>query len=169
MLGHTHDILHHELQGFDVFKYTDIRFNFFGEKSREIVFKLVFCKQNEFCNSILKQFCGDELKSPIISAVSFYNVKAEDNDQCNSLFEKPPDAPNLSASEALYVYHTLVDIILRIADYESIDILTFQAYSEKLRRVYDRLVKKYAKSKNLQVHAEGAFYVIWTRKKYDGH
>lgn len=78
------------------------------------------------------------------------------------MFDKPPSAPDLTAAEALYLYRTLVDIILRIAETENIQILTFQAYNEELRRVYDRLVRKYATIKNLKTHIEGACYVIRT-------
>lgn len=44
MPGHSHDILHDELQGFDVFRYTDINFVFSGDATRQITFRLVFAK-----------------------------------------------------------------------------------------------------------------------------
>ncbi|MEM8294216.1 hypothetical protein Q4S00_18895, partial [Morganella morganii] len=94
--------------------------------------------------------------------ISFYNIDAENNKECDPMFEKPPGAPDLTASEALYLYSTLVDIILRIAETEDIRILTFQAYSEELRRIYDKLVRRYAAARNLDTHIEGACYVIRT-------
>ncbi|PQH15951.1 hypothetical protein C5T93_29510, partial [Raoultella ornithinolytica] len=57
---------------------------------------------------------------------------------------------------------TLIDIILRISETERIQVLTFEAYSAELNRVYNRLVRKYAQDKNLIVHIEGACYVIRT-------
>nr|NBM75098.1 hypothetical protein [Proteus sp. G4444] len=73
-----------------------------------------------------------------------------------------PDSINLTSSETRYLYITLIDIILLIAQTEKIDILTFQAYSEELRRVYIRLINKYAESKNLNVYVEEAYFVIQT-------
>ena len=78
------------------------------------------------------------------------------------MFDKPPDSINLTSSETRYLYITLIDIILLIAQTEKIDILTFQAYSEELRRVYIRLINKYAESKNLNVYVEEAYFVIQT-------
>lgn len=158
---HTHNILHNELQGFDIFRYTDICYIFSGDATRQITFRLVFCK-NESGDAMLESLFGSELATFTISVISFYNVQAEGNEECDSMFDKPPGAPNLTASEVLYLYSTLVDIILKIAETEAIQILTFQAYSEELRRVYDRLVRKYAATKNLVTHIEGACYVIRT-------
>ncbi|AJJ27727.1 TPA: hypothetical protein ACY3XX_003106 [Yersinia enterocolitica] len=161
MPRHSHDILHDELQGFDEFRYTDISFTFSGDATRQITFRLIFCNR-EPGDAMLDNLFGEKLATLTISVVSFYNIDAEDNEECDTMFDKPPGAPNLTASEALYLYSILVDIILRIAETESINILTFQAYSEELRRVYDRLVRKYAATKNLETHIEGACYVIRT-------
>lgn len=161
MPRHSHYILHDELQGFDVFRYTDISYIFSGDETRRITFRLVFCK-NESNNNILYKLFGDELITLTISVISFYNIDAENNKECDTMFEKPPGAPDLTASEALYLYSTLVDIILRIAETENIRILTFQAYSEELRRIYDKLVRRYAAARNLDTHIEGACYVIRT-------
>lgn len=161
MPGHSHDILHDELQGFDVFRYTDISFVFSGDATRQITFRLVFCQDGEH-GQHLHELYGEALATLTVSVVSFYNIEAENNEECDSMFDKPPGAPDLTAAEALYLYRTLVDIILRIAETENIQILTFQAYSEELRRVYDRLVRKYATIKNLETHIEGACYVIRT-------
>jgi len=46
--------------------------------------------------------------------------------------------------------------------YEAIQVLTFQAYTPQLNKIYARLVSEYAASKNLKVHIEGACYVIRT-------
>lgn len=159
MARHSHYILHDELQGFDVFKYTDISYIFSDDDTRRVTFRLVFCK-NEPHNDMLYNLFGTELTTLTVSVVSFYNTDAENDNECDTMFEKPPGAPDLTASEALYLYRTLVDIILRIAETEGIQVLTFQAYSEELRRVYNKLVRRYAGS--LKAHIEGACYVIRT-------
>lgn len=161
-MGHVHMILHDELQGFDIFKYTDISFTFSDDKTRQITFRLVFCAEPQADTGILKQLFGAEIATLSISVVSFYNVLAEDQEACDSIFEKPPGAPNLTSSEMQYLYRTLIDIILCISETERIQILTFEAYSAELNRVYNRLVRKYARAKNLRVHIEGARYVVWT-------
>ncbi|EPG7173248.1 hypothetical protein LL259_003808, partial [Proteus mirabilis] len=101
------------------------------------------------------------IKNLTISVVSFYNIETENYQNCD-MFDKPPDSINLTSSETRYLYITLIDIILLIAQTEKIDILTFQAYSEELRRVYIRLINKYAESKNLNVYVEEAYFVIQT-------
>ncbi|HHZ7864607.1 TPA: hypothetical protein ACWL8Y_004739 [Klebsiella pneumoniae] len=161
-MKHFHEILHDELQGFEVFKYTDVCFTFSGDETRQITFRLVFCAEDQPENSTLNQLFGAELATLSISVVSFYNIEAESNEACDSMFEKPPGAPNLNASEMQYLYRTLIDIILRISETERIQVLTFEAYSAELNRVYNRLVRKYAQDKNLIVHIEGACYVIRT-------
>lgn len=160
MAGNSHKIEHDELQGFEIFRYTDVTFTFSGDVTRQITFRLVFCK--EATSQLLVDLYGDELATLTVSVVSFYNVEAEDSEECDSMFVKPSGAPDLTAVEARYLYTTLVDIILKIAETESIQILTFQAYNEDLRKVYNRRVSRYSKSKNLAVHIEGACYVIRT-------
>lgn len=159
MAGNLHKIEHDELQGFEVFRYTDVTFTFSDDVTRRITFRLVFCKEGN--SQLLTDLYGDELATLTVSVVSFYNVDTEGNEECD-MFDKPLGAPDLTAVEARYLYTTLVDIILKIAETESIQILTFQAYSEDLRKVYNRLVSRYSKSKNLAVHIEGACYVIRT-------
>jgi len=161
MPPHCHDILHNELQGFEVFRYTDIRFTFSGDSSRQITLRLVFCQQQS-PEPALDLLFGSELAALTVSVVSFYNLEAEENKQCETLFDRPPGAPALKVSEVLYLYRTLIDIILQIAETEAIHILTFQAYNEKLRRIYDRFVRKFATIKNLKAFIQGACYAIRT-------
>lgn len=47
MQSHTHEILHDELQGFDVYRYTDVTFMFSGDPNRKITLRLVFCKSKD--------------------------------------------------------------------------------------------------------------------------
>lgn len=125
-----------------------------------------FCKETGN-NAWLKTRYGAELASLTVNVVSFHNIDALNNDQCETLFVKPPDAPDLNASEVLYLYRTLIDIILQIAEIAQIQVLTFQAYSEELRRIYDRLVKRYVLTRNLHIMTEGAYYVIRTGRRKD--
>ncbi|EPG8005615.1 TPA: hypothetical protein SLG65_003681, partial [Proteus mirabilis] len=120
----------------------------------------IFCRDENY-HSLINKLYAENIKNLTISVVSFYNIETENYQNCD-MFDKPPDSINLTSSETRYLYITLIDIILLIAQTEKIDILTFQAYSEELRRVYIRLINKYAESKNLNVYVEEAYFVIQT-------
>ncbi|MER1739804.1 hypothetical protein KDA15_16775, partial [Proteus mirabilis] len=155
-----HYILHDELIGFDIFKYIDIKFIFSNNRKRSVIYRLIFCRDENY-HSLINKLYAENIKNLTISVVSFYNIETENYQNCD-MFDKPPDSINLTSSETRYLYITLIDIILLIAQTEKIDILTFQAYSEELRRVYIRLINKYAESKNLNVYVEEAYFVIQT-------
>lgn len=154
MSPHTHEILHDELQGFDVYRFTDITFTFSGNKDRSITVRLIFHKTPDKGHGAL---FGEGVLE--VSVISFYNVENENDPE---MFERPANAPVLRHLERKYFYSTLVDIILRIAETEAIQILTFQAYTPQLNKIYSRLVSEHAASKNLKVNIEGACYVIRT-------
>ncbi|HEK1720778.1 TPA: hypothetical protein SMT55_002977 [Proteus mirabilis] len=160
MPHHSHYILHDELIGFDIFKYIDIKFIFSNNRKRSVIYRLIFCRDENY-HSLINKLYSENIKNLTISVVSFYNIETENYQNCD-MFDKPPDSINLTSSETRYLYITLIDIILLIAQTEKIDILTFQAYSEELRRVYIRLINKYAESKNLNVYVEEAYFVIQT-------
>ncbi|HEK0470507.1 TPA: hypothetical protein SMP18_001728 [Proteus mirabilis] len=160
MPHHSHYILHDELIGFDIFKYIDIKFIFSNNRKRSVIYRLIFCRDENY-HSLINKLYPENIKNLTISVVSFYNIETENYQNCD-MFDKPPDSINLTSSETRYLYITLIDIILLIAQTEKIDILTFQAYSEELRRVYIRLINKYAESKNLNVYVEEAYFVIQT-------
>ncbi|MER1815075.1 hypothetical protein, partial [Proteus mirabilis] len=127
---------------------------------RSVIYRLIFCRDENY-HSLINKLYAENIKNLTISVVSFYNIETENYQNCD-MFDKPPDSINLTSSETRYLYITLIDIILLIAQTEKIDILTFQAYSEELRRVYIRLINKYAESKNLNVYVEEAYFVIQT-------
>ncbi|HGD3321363.1 TPA: hypothetical protein ACI4AV_003540 [Proteus mirabilis] len=160
MPHHSHYILHDELIGFDIFKYIDIKFIFSNNRKRSVIYRLIFCRDENY-HSLINKLYAENIKNLTISVVIFYNIETENYQNCD-MFDKPPDSINLTSSETRYLYITLIDIILLIAQTEKIDILTFQAYSEELRRVYIRLINKYAESKNLNVYVEEAYFVIQT-------
>ncbi|HEK1028598.1 TPA: hypothetical protein SMQ10_003019 [Proteus mirabilis] len=160
MPHHSHYILHDELIGFDIFKYIDIKFIFSNNRKRSVIYRLIFCRDENY-HSLINKLYAENIKNLTISVVSFYNIETENYQNCD-MFDKLPDSINLTSSETRYLYITLIDIILLIAQTEKIDILTFQAYSEELRRVYIRLINKYAESKNLNVYVEEAYFVIQT-------
>lgn len=160
MPHHSHYILHDELIGFDIFKYIDIKFIFSNNRKRSVIYRLIFCRDENY-HSLINKLYSENIKILTISVVSFYNIETENYQNCD-MFDKPPNSINLTSSETRYLYITLIDIILLIAQTEKIDILTFQAYSEELRRVYIRLINKYAESKNLNVYVEEAYFVIQT-------
>ncbi|WP_230629688.1 hypothetical protein [Proteus mirabilis] len=138
MSHHSHYILHDELIGFDIFKYIDIKFIFSNNRKRSVIYRLIFCRDENY-HSLINKLYAENIKNLTISVVSFYNIETENYQNCD-MFDKPPDSINLTSSETRYLYITLIDIILLIAQTEKIDILTFQAYSEELRRVYIRLI-----------------------------
>ncbi|MFK8697646.1 hypothetical protein [Proteus mirabilis] len=140
MPHHSHYILHDELIGFDIFKYIDIKFIFSNNRKRSVIYRLIFCRDENY-HSLINKLYAENIKNLTISVVSFYNIETENYQNCD-MFDKPPDSINLTSSETRYLYITLIDIILLIAQTEKIDILTFQAYSEELRRVYIRLINK---------------------------
>ncbi|WP_373201586.1 hypothetical protein, partial [Proteus mirabilis] len=142
------------------FKYIDIKFIFSNNRKRSVIYRLIFCRDENY-HSLINKLYAENIKNLTISVVSFYNIETENYQNCD-MFDKPPDSINLTSSETRYLYITLIDIILLIAQTEKIDILTFQAYSEELRRVYIRLINKYAESKNLNVYVEEAYFVIQT-------
>lgn len=155
---HAHEILHDELQGFDVYRYTDVTFTFSGNPDRTITLRLVFCKQGDTGYGKLFGECQAVLE---VSVISFYNVETDDLPDVD-MFDRPDNAPVLTPLERRYLYSTLVDIILRIAETEAIQILTFQAYTPQLNKIYARLVREHSASRNLKVYIEGACYVIRT-------
>ncbi|MER1819435.1 hypothetical protein KC958_18610, partial [Proteus mirabilis] len=140
--------------------YIDIKFIFSNNRKRSVIYRLIFCRDENY-HSLINKLYAENIKNLTISVVSFYNIETENYQNCD-MFDKPPDSINLTSSETRYLYITLIDIILLIAQTEKIDILTFQAYSEELRRVYIRLINKYAESKNLNVYVEEAYFVIQT-------
>ncbi|EPG7665896.1 hypothetical protein LRA94_003782, partial [Proteus mirabilis] len=131
-----------------------------NNRKRSVIYRLIFCRDENY-HSLINKLYAENIKNLTISVVSFYNIETENYQNCD-MFDKPPDSINLTSSETRYLYITLIDIILLIAQTEKIDILTFQAYSEELRRVYIRLINKYAESKNLNVYVEEAYFVIQT-------
>ncbi|NBN11861.1 MULTISPECIES: hypothetical protein, partial [unclassified Proteus (in: enterobacteria)] len=133
---------------------------FSNNRKRSVIYRLIFCRDENY-HSLINKLYAENIKNLTISVVSFYNIETENYQNCD-MFDKPPDSINLTSSETRYLYITLIDIILLIAQTEKIDILTFQAYSEELRRVYIRLINKYAESKNLNVYVEEAYFVIQT-------
>ncbi|HAT5562307.1 TPA: hypothetical protein JAD51_003720, partial [Proteus mirabilis] len=135
-------------------------FIFSNNRKRSVIYRLIFCRDENY-HSLINKLYAENIKNLTISVVSFYNIETENYQNCD-MFDKPPDSINLTSSETRYLYITLIDIILLIAQTEKIDILTFQAYSEELRRVYIRLINKYAESKNLNVYVEEAYFVIQT-------
>lgn len=155
---HKHVILHDELQGFDIYRYIDITFTFSENQDRTLTIRLVFCKSEEVGYGGL---FGDDQDILEVSVISFYNTDTDSLPDVD-MFERPANAPVLTHLERSYLYSTLVDIILRIAETETIQVLTFQAYTPQLKNIYDRLVRRYATSRNLRVHVEGACYVIRT-------
>lgn len=161
MAGCHYEILHSELQGFDVYRTMDIRFTFSANVQRQLTFRLVFFMKAPTDMPLLKEM--SEANSGCCSpcAISFYNIEAENHPDCD-MFDRPPAAIILSLHETLFLYNSLTEIILQVARREAIQILTFQAYTPRLIKIYDRLVRHQAGPRNLRVYKQGATYVLQT-------
>ncbi|SPY96749.1 Uncharacterised protein [Proteus mirabilis] len=116
MPHHSHYILHDELIGFDIFKYIDIKFIFSNNRKRSVIYRLIFCRDENY-HSLINKLYAENIKNLTISVVSFYNIETENYQNCD-MFDKPPDSINLTSSETRYLYITLIDIILLIAQTE---------------------------------------------------
>ncbi|MGY4565763.1 hypothetical protein [Erwinia persicina] len=161
MAGCHYEILHSELQGFDVYRTMDIRFMFAAQVNRQMTFRLAFFAKAAAEIPLLIKLFGDEVADANQAVVSFYNLEAQDNPDCD-MFDRPPAAAALTLHETLFFYASLIDIILQVARRENIQLLTFQAYTPQLIKVYDRLVRQQAGPRNLRVFKEGANYVLQT-------
>ncbi len=156
-----YEILHSELQGFDVYRTMDIRFTFSADFQRQLTFRLVFCMKAPGDMPLLKELTKADLSCCNLCVISFYNIEAEHHPDCD-MFDRPPTAIILTLHETLFLYNSLIDVILQIARRENIQILTFQAYTPQLIRIYDRLVRQQAGLHNLRVDKKGAIYVLQT-------
>jgi hypothetical protein len=105
---------------------------------------------------------GHALKTLRISIVSFYNRQQERLNP-DEIFSRPEGQKSLNIRQLHYLYSTLVDFILKVADNKEVQILYFSADNEALSHVYDRYVKRFAQKLHLDYQCEGKSYAIQTR------
>lgn len=80
-----------------------------------------------------------------------------------NVFAKPEGSFNLTLGELQYLYGTLVDLMLKVADNEGIQILFFAAEREELMATYKRYVKRFTQERGLTYLNDGASYAIRTQ------
>lgn len=146
--------------------YLDIEFNFSGNAQRSLLLRLLFCPPSldPVASETLYKLVGKSLHTLYITVVSFYDRQQE---QCQPecIFSRPKDGLRLTLRELHYLYGTLVDFILKVAENENVHILYFSAENETLNAVYQRYVKKFAAKFGLTYQHEGAGYAIRTQRQ----
>ena len=66
MPHHSHYILHDELIGFDIFKYIDIKFIFSNNRKRSVIYRLIFCRDENY-HSLINKLYAENIKNLTIS------------------------------------------------------------------------------------------------------
>ncbi|WP_340611259.1 hypothetical protein [Xenorhabdus bharatensis] len=166
---HQHRLVTHGhgtyLGTFDGISYFDIEFIFSGNTNRVIKLRMLFCppSMDPVAAETMYTMLGEHLKTMHVQVVSFYNVEQEELDPA-SVFSKPVGAINLNLDELNYLYSTLVDFMVRVAQNESIDILYFSAENEQLNKIYPRYVKRFVKDYGLEYINDGGSYAIRMQK-----
>jgi len=168
---HSHKLLTEGLANFGELSYLDIEFTFSGNPDRQAGYRLVFCPPSldpvaaETMHTMLK----DEVYTLCVSVVTFADLdqlsRSESEDV--NMFLRPNNGFKLNLSELQYLYSTLVDFMLRVAENEGIQILFFAAERKELYLTYKRYVERLTKERGLDYIHSGASYAIRT-KNYPG-
>lgn len=177
---HKHRLLTPGLATFSDMAYLDLEFTFSGNHDRRASYRLAFCPPSDdpVAAEILHNMIGKELKKLCVTVVSFADIAQleREKQQRNSpepgqpsinIFAKPNDSFVLTFSELQYLYTTLVDFMLRVADNLTIQILFFAAERQELHAAYSRYAKRLAIKFGLTFINNGASYAIRT-KHYPG-
>ncbi len=160
----------------DGLAYLDIEFVFSGDKCRKNVYRLAFCPPSldPVAAETMHGMLGQEITMLCVSVVTYADVVQLDRsiEQARNpvpgepeinMFAKPEDGIDLNLSELNYLYGTLVDFMLKVADNEGIQILYFAAEREELNSIYSRYVKRLATIRGLDYINNGASYAIRTQ------
>lgn len=162
---HTHRLVTEGLVTIDnEMGYIDIEFIFAESKKRSITVRLMFCPPSldPVAASKMHSMIGDKIRGLLVSVVSFYNRQQEEREP-TQIFAKPKGAIDLLLGELHYLYGTLVEFILKVANNESIQIIYFVAENQTLNAIYPRYVKRFAREHNLTYINDGACYAIRTQ------
>ncbi|HDW3274200.1 TPA: hypothetical protein RMM66_001329 [Enterobacter asburiae] len=156
--------------------YLDIEFIFSGNETRKACYRLVFCPPSldPVAAETMHGMLGTDVNSLCVSVVSFVDMVQLDRQQEQihnpvvgeepvNLFAKPEGAFNLTLGELQYLYGTLVDFMIKVADNEGIQVLFFAAEREELIATYERYVKRFTRDRGLTYLNDGASYAIRTQ------
>ncbi|HDP9059249.1 TPA: hypothetical protein P7P18_001870 [Escherichia coli] len=157
--------------------YLDIDFVFSGNEARKARYRLVFCPPSldPVAAETMHNMLGADVYGLCVSVVSFVDMIQLDRQQEQlqnaplgaeepiNVFAKPEGSFNLTLGELQYLYGTLVDLMLKVADNEGIQILFFAAEREELMATYKRYVKRFTQERGLTYLNDGASYAIRTQ------
>lgn len=173
---HTHKLLIPGLAMFGEMAYLDIEFTFSGNSSRRASYRLAFCPPSDdpVAAETLYNMIGEEVKTLCVSVVSFADIAQLDRakqqrdypvpgEEPVNIFEKPVNSFVLTLSELQYLYATLVDLMLRVADNLTIQVLFFAAERQELHTIYSRYAKRLAGKLGLTFINHGAAYAVRTK------
>ncbi|MDX7998023.1 hypothetical protein FE394_02125 [Xenorhabdus sp. Reich] len=146
---------------FNGINYLDVEFIFSENSARFIKLRMLFCppSMDPIAAETMYNMLGERLKTMHVQVVSFYNIEQETKDLTN-IFSKPEGSITLSLGELNYLYSTLVDFMVKVAQNESVDILYFSAENEQLSKIYPRYVKRFTRQYNLEYINDGGSYAI---------
>lgn len=156
--------------------YLDIEFVFSGNEDRKAQYRLVFCPPSldPVAAETMHGMLGADVYTLCVSVVSFVDMIQLDREQEQlqnpvvgeepiNVFAKPEGSFSLTLSELQYLYGTLVDFMIKVADNEGIQILFFAAEREELIATYERYVKRLTRQRGLTYINDGASYAIRTQ------
>ncbi len=160
----------------DDMSYLDVEFTFSGDEARKATYRLTFCPPSldPVSAETMHQMLGEEVYALCVSVVTYADTVQLDRffkqmenpvsgDVPLNMFGKPDDGLDLTIAELQYLYGTLVDFMLKVADNEGIQILFFAAEREELHPIYNRYVKRLASSRGVTYINDGAAYAIRTK------
>ncbi len=165
---HSHKLLTEGLVSLaDDFVYLDIEFTFAGDAARKASYRLVFCSPSEdpVAAETMHSMLKDEINTLCVSVVSFADLEQLEKSYAGedvNPFARPDNGFILKYDELNYLYSTLVDFMLRVAQNEDIQILFFSAERKELVATYSRYVKRLTKKHGLTYIRDGASYAIRT-------
>ena len=173
---HSHRLVTPGLASFGELSYLDIEFTFSATATRKAQYRLVFCPPSldPVAAETIHDMLGEDLFALYVSVVSFADIVQLERQQAQienpgegeepiNIFAKPKNSFNLDISELQYLYGTLVDFMLRVAENEGIQILYFAAEREELIPTYERYVKRLTRERGLTYITDGAAYAIRTQ------
>ncbi|WP_312415167.1 hypothetical protein [Pseudescherichia sp.] len=173
---HSHRLVTPGLASFGELSYLDIEFTFSAKATRKAQYRLVFCPPSldPVAAETMHHMLGEDVFTLYVSVVSFADIVQLERQQEQieepfegeepvNMFAKPKGSFNLNISELQYLYGTLVDFMVRVAENEGIQILYFAAEREELIPTYERYVKRLTRTRGLTYITDGAAYAIRTQ------
>ncbi|PHM33168.1 hypothetical protein [Xenorhabdus innexi] len=146
---------------FNGISYLDIEFILSENTTRRIKLRMLFCppSMDPVAAETMYKMLGNDLKTMHVQVVSFYNLEQQYIEP-TKIFSKPEGLMKLNLGELNYLYGTLVDFMVKVAQNESIDVLYFSAENEQLNKIYPRYVKRFVKEYGLEYLNDGGSYAI---------